>query len=235
MIRGGQTYYYHADGLGSIVAITNATGAVVQRYEYDSFGNITYQQDPNFKQPYTYTGREYDEESGLYYYRARYYDAKVGRFITEDPIGLDGGDVNFYSYVGNNPVNWIDPTGLLCVYSQSTGSLTCTDDVLGYQYLKCKGYAGRGFFGFNNPDAQNWPNVGPPPQGGYTVGSPNNRRGPFTRRLTPDPGNNMFNRDGFLIHGDKPPYNNTASKGCIVAPRDCRSGIPTGETLRVVP
>ncbi len=115
MIRNGQTYYYHADGLGSIVAITNATGAVVQRYEYDSFGNITYQQDPNFKQSYTYTGREYDDESGLYYYRARYYDAKVGRFISEDPIGFAGGDVNLYSYVGNNPVNLVDPLGLTSI------------------------------------------------------------------------------------------------------------------------
>ncbi len=111
MIRNNQTYYYHADGLGSIIAITNSAGQVVQRYEYDSFGQITYIQDPNFIQPYTYTGREYDEESGLYYYRARYYDAKVGRFISEDPIGFAGGDVNFYAYVGNNPVNFTDPSG----------------------------------------------------------------------------------------------------------------------------
>ncbi len=110
MLRNNQTYYYHADGLGSIIAITDSIGRVVQRYEYDSFGNITYQQDPNFLQPYTYTGREYDPESGLYYYRARYYDAKVGRFISEDPIGFDGG-INFYSYVGNDPINYNDPTG----------------------------------------------------------------------------------------------------------------------------
>lgn len=112
MIRDGQTYYYHADGLGSIIAITDSNGNVVQRYEYNSFGEITYQQDANFKQPYTYTGREYDEESGLYYYRARYYDAKIGRFITQDPISFVGGDENLYSYVWQNPVNWIDPLGL---------------------------------------------------------------------------------------------------------------------------
>ena len=111
MIRGGQTYYYHTDALGSVIAITDRNRNVVQRYDYNSFGEITYQQDLNFKQPYTYTGREYDQESGLYYYRARYYDAKVGRFISEDPIGLAGG-INFYSYVGNNPVNYIDPFGL---------------------------------------------------------------------------------------------------------------------------
>ena len=111
MIRGGQTYYYHADGLGSIIAITDSAGRVVQRYEYDSFGQITYRQDPNFVQPYTYTGREYDTESGLYYYRARYYDAKIGRFISQDPIGLAGG-INLYSYVENSPLNWTDPDGL---------------------------------------------------------------------------------------------------------------------------
>ncbi len=84
MIRNNQTYYYHADGLGSIIAITDSSGNVVQRYEYNSFGEITYQLDSSFVQPYTYTGREYDEESGIYYYRARYYDAKIGRFIREE-------------------------------------------------------------------------------------------------------------------------------------------------------
>ncbi len=115
MIRGGQTYYYHADGLESIIAITDSAGNVVQRYEYDSFGAITYTQEATFKQPYTYTGREYDDESGLYYYRARYNDSKIGRFISEDPIGFNGGDVNFYAYVGNNPVNFVDPLGLTSI------------------------------------------------------------------------------------------------------------------------
>lgn len=78
---------------------------------YDSFGNIVSVLDPSFIQPYTYTAREYDPESGMYFYRTRNYDPKIGRFISEDPIGLLGG-INFYSYVGNNPVNDIDPLGL---------------------------------------------------------------------------------------------------------------------------
>jgi RHS repeat-associated protein len=63
--------------------------------------------------PYTYTGREYDPETGLYYYRARYYDPATGRFLQQDPIGFASGDVNLYGYVGNNPINFIDPSGLI--------------------------------------------------------------------------------------------------------------------------
>jgi RHS repeat-associated protein len=104
-------YYYHADGLGSIVGLTNERGRVVQRYDYDSFGNMQPQWHP-VKQPYTYTGREYDPETGLYYYRARYYDPKIGRFITRDPIGFASRDVNLYAYAHNNPMNFRDPSGL---------------------------------------------------------------------------------------------------------------------------
>ena len=83
----------------------------MQRYEYDSFGNMRLK--PHFiKQPFTYTGREFDLETGLYYYRARYYDARAGRFVTKDPIGFDGGDVNLYVYVKNNPIIFTDPFGL---------------------------------------------------------------------------------------------------------------------------
>ena len=64
--------------------------------------------------PYTYTAREYDPETGLYYYRARYYDAAAGRFLQEDPFGFGAG-VNFYAYVNNNPINLIDPMGLLTI------------------------------------------------------------------------------------------------------------------------
>ena len=105
-------YYYHADGLGSITALSNASGNIVQRYEYDSFGNQTIATNGGIKQPFTFTAREYDAETGMYFYRARYYDPKAGRFITRDPISFAGGDVNLYAYVSNNPVNWSDPLGL---------------------------------------------------------------------------------------------------------------------------
>jgi RHS repeat-associated protein len=61
---------------------------------------------------FAYTGRERDEETGLYYYRARYYDPAVGRFVSEDPMGFAAGDTNLVKYVGNRPTTSVDPTGL---------------------------------------------------------------------------------------------------------------------------
>ena len=112
MIRNNKTYYYHADALGSITRMTGQNGSTVQTIKYDSFGNIKSISNPLLIQPYAWTGREYDIESGFYYLRNRYYDPKTGRFTTKDPIGFGGGDVNLYVMVGNNPVNWVDPFGL---------------------------------------------------------------------------------------------------------------------------
>ena len=109
--KSGQSFYYHADGLSSITELTNQSGAVVQRYTYSSFGKIESQLDSNFVQPYAYTAREADSESGLNFYRTRYYDPSIGRFFQQDFIGFIGGN-NFYSYVGNNPVYFVDPLGL---------------------------------------------------------------------------------------------------------------------------
>ena len=94
----GNLSLYYADALGSIAG-----------YDYDAFGNSLGSAIPG---GYAFTGREWDPETNLYYYRARYYDPKIGRFISEDPIGFAGG-LNFYSYVGNNPVNAVDPFGLV--------------------------------------------------------------------------------------------------------------------------
>jgi len=75
---------------------------------YDSFGNAT----GSLATRYGFTGREYDDFTGLMYYRARFYDPKLGRFISEDPIGFYGGQINLFGYVGNNPIGWKDPLGL---------------------------------------------------------------------------------------------------------------------------
>ena len=121
MERGGQVYYYHKDALGSITALTDVNGQVAQTYEYDSFGSIT-NQVGNVENPYTYTGREYDPETGLYYLRARYYDARAGRFINEDPIGLEGG-INIFAYAENSPINFNDPYGLLAAEGLLSGGV----------------------------------------------------------------------------------------------------------------
>jgi len=111
MEKNNESFYYHADALGSITELTNQAGSVVQRYNYSSFGKVESQLDANLLQPYSYTSREFDAETGLYNYRARYYDSGTGSFVSEDPIGFLAGP-NFYAYVGNNPIRRIDPLGL---------------------------------------------------------------------------------------------------------------------------
>jgi RHS repeat-associated protein len=110
MLRSGSTSYYHADGLGSVTSLSSSAGSIANTYTYDSFGKLK-ASTGSLVNPFRYTARESDTETGLYYYRARYYDQSGGRFLTEDPIGFDEG-VNFYAYTENTPTNWIDPLGL---------------------------------------------------------------------------------------------------------------------------
>ncbi len=125
MERAGQTYYFHAGQDGSISHVTDASGAVVNNYIYDAFGNRISVTE-TVSNPYGFTAREYDPESGLYFYRARYYDPKAGRFISSDPIGFAGGDSNLYAYVFNDPVNLIDPSGLSAAGRTGTASIGAT-------------------------------------------------------------------------------------------------------------
>jgi RHS repeat-associated protein len=106
----GGTYLYQADGLGSITSMTDSTGNLAATYVYDSFGNLT-ASTGTITNPFQYTGREFDSESGFYFYRARYYDPVPGRFASSDPVGFWGG-FNFYAYVHDSPTNLVDPTGL---------------------------------------------------------------------------------------------------------------------------
>ena len=107
--RSGATSYNEADGLGSVTSLSNSSGALANTYTYDSFGKLT-ASSGIVTNPQRYTGRDSDSETGFYYYRARYYDPAIGRFISEDPIGFDSG-VNFYQYVYNNPLRFSDPFG----------------------------------------------------------------------------------------------------------------------------
>ena len=113
-----QAYTYHADHLGSIRFITDSVGEIVNTYDYDSYGR------PGFTlefidQPFRYTGREFDQATELYHYRARQYDPETGRFLQEDPLGFTAGDLNVQRYVGNNPISFTDPSGLVAATETS--------------------------------------------------------------------------------------------------------------------
>jgi RHS repeat-associated protein len=120
----GDVYTYHFNAVGSTIAMTDSTQAMVNKYSYDPFGNILNQQE-TVSQPFKFIGQHgvMTEPNGFYYMRARYYDPSVGRFISEDPIGFDGGDVNLCAYAGNQPINRIDPLGLIDLFGYVEGDL----------------------------------------------------------------------------------------------------------------
>jgi RHS repeat-associated protein len=108
----GTVLWALTDQLGTVKDWVNNSGSVANHVVYDAFGRIVSQSNPAFASRYGFTGREFDAETGLYYYRSRYYNPSIGRFIAEDPIGFDAGDANLYRYVGNRPVEFVDPFGL---------------------------------------------------------------------------------------------------------------------------
>jgi RHS repeat-associated protein len=122
MTRGGSTYYYHQDDQHNVVALTDNTGAVAERYTYGAFGapsifasdGTTPRTTSIASNAFLFTGREWDPELGSYWYRTRYYDPKAGRFLSRDTIGLWGDASNLgnpYTYTNNNPWSKLDPFG----------------------------------------------------------------------------------------------------------------------------
>ena len=121
MDRGGQRRFFHDDSLGSIRKVTDNTGAILEQYRYDDYGQPTFLNVAGTVIPSTqitnatlFTGRRYDVETGLYYYRTRQLDPLAGRFTSRDTIGVWGDEGNLgnaYSYVGNRPTSEVDPTG----------------------------------------------------------------------------------------------------------------------------
>ena len=116
----GEVLYYANDANMNVTALVDAaTGLVVERYHYDPYGEVLFMEadwTPRaasaFDNAVLYTGRRLDAETGLFYYRARYYDVALGRFINRDPIGYDGSPWNLYEYVGSRPTILLDPLGL---------------------------------------------------------------------------------------------------------------------------
>jgi RHS repeat-associated protein len=109
--RGATLLWTLGDHQGSIRDVTAADGALRNHLRYTTFGAIASQTDGSFGPRFSYTGREFDPATGLYGYRARWYDARLGRFISADPAGFAAGDANLYRYVGNSPTFMVDPSG----------------------------------------------------------------------------------------------------------------------------
>ena len=111
----GADYFYHSDALGSATALTDASGNTIETAEYEAYGQVVVKDSQGIARgqstvgnPFLYTSRELDSETGLYYFRARYYDQVTGKFSQEDPVQ----SINQYGYAFNNPTLYLDPLGL---------------------------------------------------------------------------------------------------------------------------
>ena len=121
MQREDQDHYYHTDDIYNVMAITDSTGSVVERYEYDDYGELQFFnqssitiQKSQINNPYLFTGRRYENESDWFYYRTRYLDSQAAKFTIRDGIGIWGDIKNLGNgilYVGNNPTTFSDPSG----------------------------------------------------------------------------------------------------------------------------
>ena len=124
MNKDGIDYLIISDQLGSPRLIVNtSTGEIVQHMDYDTWGNVITDTNPGF-QPFGFAGGLYDQHTQLTRFGARDYDAHTGRWTAKDPIDFNGGDTNIYVYVGNDPVNFVDPGGL-----DATGTVENARDI----------------------------------------------------------------------------------------------------------
>lgn len=249
MVRGGATNNYNFDGLGSITSLASTTGSVTQTYTFDTFGKRT-ATNGSITNPFEYTGRELDSETGLLYLRARYYDPSNGRFLSEDAIRFSSGTVNFYPYVGNDPTDMGDPLGLArCWLSFGTlrdsGMLVCLPDRPGDNIVIIavnSGNNGNGLPCRNNPRCSMLHDEGPIPKGDWHwTNDPTSK--PNGRVLEPDPGTETYNRDLFRTHSCRNPWSNNqpfCSAGCVTGlPGDIKTlnrllDAEPGSTLHVI-
>jgi RHS repeat-associated protein len=213
--RSGGTSYYEADGLGSVTSLSSSTGAVANTYTYDSFGQLT-ASTGTLSSPFRYTGREFDTETSLYYYRARYYDSQTGRFLSEDPIGSVFGDSNLYPYVGNDPLDRVDPLGLVtCIYRLAYHTLICLSDDGSEWFTTSQVRSGYGPDCVNNRACEPQPG-GPIPEGTWYLGAVGNTTIPHSPPRIPiwqKRGTNDYGRGGgFQVHPGRGLFSST---GCL--------------------
>jgi RHS repeat-associated protein len=123
-------YTFHHDNLQSVLGQSGHDGSILSTQSYSEFGNVV-NPTGSSNNMLKYTGRELDNDTGLYYYRARYYDWLIGRFISEDPKGFEAG-INFYAYCANNPINCNDPTGNSAAIRAGLGCVAAFASGLGY-------------------------------------------------------------------------------------------------------
>lgn len=123
MTSGGNTYYLTYDQVGSLRLITDSSGNVVKRVDYDSFGNIIADTNPGFNVMFGFAGGLQDPDTGLVRFGYRDYNPDTGRWTAKDPIFFAGGDTDLYGYVLNDPVNGIDPSGLWRLPDYWSGNL----------------------------------------------------------------------------------------------------------------
>ena len=205
MTEGGKYYFYQNDHLGTPQKLTSVTGAVVWSSTYEAFGKASVTTDSTLTNNLRFAGQYYDDETGLHYNWNRHYNPVLGRYVTPDPIGLNGG-INFYSYVHDNPIRFIDPKGLdviaYCTY-------TTAGEVLGGGGLQCtlketlclKGKRREaqytGFFG------------------GATFGAPAGRVKFSMTFSTADDVRSLAGKASIVAHGAAFPWGKTWGKTCL--------------------
>ena len=122
-------FFYHSDHLGSSSFITNLDGEVVQHIEYVPFGEVFIEERNNvWNTPYLFNAKEFDEETGMYYYGARYYDPRLSLWMSTDPMEEISPDISSYTFCHNNPINRVDPLGLTDYFNENGAYIQTIDD-----------------------------------------------------------------------------------------------------------